>query len=674
MADIEKAVILKVGTSDSIKNIGDLRENIKELTKQLNGYDETVEGATRHVDGLKIGTDEYNKAVQQLNVNQNALRNAMNGTTASMDDVLKASNGVGQSYNALVARMKSLKQEIRNIDVSTEAGKQKFDDYARQIDEVNSQLKDMDEAMGSHVRNVGNYTSAFDNFGQVLSGLPPFMDKIKRGGENINKSMKILSANPIMGMLTLMAPLLVSIVKNLKESTTFTEAWDKAMKAFEPVGNAVNAIFEKLGALVGNVVEWFVALTAEYKDTFKVIIAGAVGVGNAILQFLLAPIRTSIEAFKGLGQVMKDVFTGNWKQIKDDAVAATSAINDAFLKGFDFKGAYKEGQKAADAFFDGAGSRKKKASKTGKDIAKEITVAISEELTLDDDPLKDYFEQLEKAAKERRKQLERDEKDADRILQNQLQWNALREDDEKKRAANAYEIQRAANEARLQLLREYQAEAEALEDYEGAGEAYREALQLEIDMEREAFAEKKRIREEDKKNAEENAKQRIDIMQGAMGALSKILGSVADAVEGEAEGNEKAAKRIKGLRISAAIIDTISGALAAYTSAQSLGVPMGPIMGAINAAAVTAAGIAEIAKIKSTKVGSGDGGSSPSVSLASIAAPAVAVNLPEVRNVTTATEEDRYERMAASNKVYILNSDLEANDEYHKVQIAEATF
>ena len=101
---------------------------------------------------------------------------------------------------------------------------------------------------------------------------------------------------------------------------------------------------------------------------------------------------------------------------------------------------------------------------------------------------------------------------------------------------------------------------------------------------------------------------------------------------------------------------------------------MGPIMGAINAAAVTAAGIAEIAKIKSTKVGSGDGGSSPSVSLASIAAPAVAVNLPEVRNVTTATEEDRYERMAASNKVYILNSDLEANDEYHKVQITEATF
>ena len=163
-------------------------------------------------------------------------------------------------------------------------------------------------------------------------------------------------------------------------------------------------------------------------------------------------------------------------------------------------------------------------------------------------------------------------------------------------------------------------------------------------------------------------------MQGAMGALSKILGSVADAVEGEAEGNEKAAKRIKGLRISAAIIDTISGALAAYTSAQSLGVPMGPIMGAINAAAVTAAGIAEIAKIKSTKVGSGDSGSGASVSLASMAAPAVAVNLPEVRNVTTATEEDRYERMAASNKVYILNSDLEANDEYHKVQIAEATF
>ena len=59
---------------------------------------------------------------------------------------------------------------------------------------------------------------------------------------------------------------------------------------------------------------------------------------------------------------------------------------------------------------------------------------------------------------------------------------------------------------------------------------------------------------------------------------------------------------------------------------------------------------------------------------ASIAPPATSVDLPEVRNVTTASEEDRLDRMASSQKVYILNSDLEANEEYHAAQVAEATF
>ena len=164
----EQALILRVTTVDSAKSVGDLRENIKQLNTLLNATSKAMEGDEKATEALTIGTDEYKQAVQQLTENQNALRNAMNGTSASYDDVIKSAKGIGTTYNSLVSQMKTLKQEIRNVDVSTEEGKQKFTDLALQIDSLNNQLKDMDADMGSHVRNVGNYTSAFDNFSNKL--------------------------------------------------------------------------------------------------------------------------------------------------------------------------------------------------------------------------------------------------------------------------------------------------------------------------------------------------------------------------------------------------------------------------------------------------------------------------------------------------------------------------
>lgn len=115
-------------------------------------------------------------------------------------------------------------------------------------------------------------------------------------------------------------------------------------------------------------------------------------------------------------------------------------------------------------------------------------------------------------------------------------------------------------------------------------------------------------------------------------SLSSVLGSVADAWQSEIQAQVDAGKMseeegkkqfeyVKGLQIAEAVINTISGAIAAFTSAQSLGFPWGQIIGAANAAAVTAAGVAQIAKIKNTEFG-GKGTSS----VADIAAPAVAYN------------------------------------------------
>ena len=166
----------------------------------------------------------------------------------------------------------------------------------------------------------------------------------------------------------------------------------------------------------------------------------------------------------------------------------------------------------------------------------------------------------------------------------------------------------------------------------------------------------------------------MQTLSGMASGVSSILGSIADAMEDNTEMTEEEAKKAKNLRVASATIDMLQGAVTAYASAQSLGVPMGPIIGAINAAAVIAAGIANIAKIKATQVSANSSSSQTPTVPAQVNAPTVSPQVQQVRTLTSASEEDRLNRMADDHRVYILSSDLEADRDQHRVQVEETTF
>ena len=163
----------------------------------------------------------------------------------------------------------------------------------------------------------------------------------------------------------------------------------------------------------------------------------------------------------------------------------------------------------------------------------------------------------------------------------------------------------------------------------------------------------------------------LSTMTQVASATSSILGSIADMYESNTEMTEEEAKKVKNIRIAGATIDMLQGAVTAYAGAQSLGVPMGPIVGAINAAAVVAAGIANIAKIKAQQVNTG---SSSSQTPAVVEAPSVTPEMSQVRTITGASEEERLNRMAEDRKVYLVTSELEAKQTDEKVRIQETTF
>ena len=598
----ETITILKVGTNEAVASVNDLKTNINELKKALGD--------------LEIGSEEYQSTLKDLNINQAALKDALYATSASMEDVSAAAKGTSESYNSLVRQMAALKQEARAVDVSTEEGKARFRQLATEINGVNDKLKEMDALQGNYQRNVGNYKSALEGLHGIFPNIPPSMGKVKGALDGVDKSMRLMSTNPVFGIVALLSPLLIKITGELKENETAVGAIEKAMKALQPVFDLVKKAVEVMAGWISRAVDYFVELTAGSGETFKNIVAGAVGVGNAVLQFILTPIRTTIDAFKGLGNVVRDLFRGDFKAMKEDAAAAASGIKDAFVKGFSFGENFRVGKEVGEQFAAGLGSTKR----TVRTAAAEVAQTATEELAKVTDAMINQMDRALAKQLEERKRIQAELKDIDAWIVDET----------------------AATTAEIDAI---------FED----------------------------LAEQDRRRAEEQAamaKARVDMWNAVASTTSTLLGNIADAYEAASGDEEKAANRTKGLRIAAATIDTIAGAIGAFMNAQkTLPVGVAQAVGAAQAAAVTAAGVAQIAKIKAVKIGGSSAGSASSASVpAFVAAPSVQPVIQEVRNITGASEDDRLDRMAADQRVYLVTTELEAKMHDRRVQLSEASF
>lgn len=182
----------------------------------------------------------------------------------------------------------------------------------------------------------------------------------------------------------------------------------------------------------------------------------------------------------------------------------------------------------------------------------------------------------------------------------------------------------------------------------------------------------------------EAIEQQIDMYSDLANSIADIFGSIADILEDDIknkvkngelteEEGEKQFKAVKAFQIAQATIQTISGAIAAFMSCQSLPWPANAIVGAVQAAAVTAAGIAQIAKIKSTQLGGG--GSSAGSPTAAPVQTAPEEYVPQyTQNATGESEITRLADSIHNQKVYVVESDITEAQNRSKVRVTESTW
>lgn len=629
---MEEAIILKVGTEDAVKSVNDLKENIKLLKTSLGD--------------LEIGTQEYQNTLDELKVNQNALKDAIYATSTSMDDVAKAATGASESYNSLVHRMAALKEEWRATN--SEARR---NELGEQIAKVNQRLKDMDASVGNFQRNVGNYSSALaglrDGFVATAGGASSVINPVR----NVTLGLKALSATPVISILGLLANILSKVISNLESSESNTNRLKVALAPLTAGANLVTKAFQFLGEKLADVAEWTTKVLQKFgllnkeSEIHKKIAEDEIALVERRREVEMANADAQLEIAKLRAQAAeKDKYTASERlKFIEEAAQKEREIADRNIEL-----ARKEYEVLQEK------SKLSQNSKEDNDALASAYVTLQNAETA-------YFNKTRELNAQRVEALNAIKAEADALdkLNNK-----------KLEAVKINGILKEADKETSDLKKELAADQKS---FIAEMDAEWDALQAEItaDIEEEDRLNREKI-EEDKERQEA----KVASMYAVADATSSILSSIADMYEADEENAKKNAKKIKALRIVSATIDMLNGAIGAFTQASStLPPPFGQIIGAANAAAVITMGTMNIAKIKNANYDSNGGGTtSASLPSASVSAPSVVTQMSSTRTITSASEEDRLNRMASSQKVYILQSDIEASSNQSKVQVAESSF
>lgn len=574
MAENIETKVLSVDVGGAITNIKEYKQHIDSLKGTLLG--------------LEKGTEQYNAVATELVKEQQKL-------TEVMDVAKGKGEAVEGSYDNLSKTMSELKKQFKATGDEAERA-----NLALKINDINNQLKDMDASVGVFSRNVGNYSQAYEEAFKTVIG----------------------SLDDVDGLLGEVAGNVNSLFPLIKQTTAAATAGLKGIKkaiATTGIGLLIVAVgelaahFDDVRRAVGVTDEKFQEFKSTVTGVLKTIVAGVVGVGNSILQFLITPIKTFIEVVKGAGTLIKDVFTGNFKKIKEDAVSAGNAVTNALNSGIKFKANFNKGKEFADNLIQDIQDNLNKSDKNP------VTVTVQPKLK---------------------------EVDTSNLNSGEDVNLKLRQEEEKQ----ALKDQERLNKEYIDIEKDLYSE-----------------LNSNLDQYNKDYFEKFKEQQEEEARVLEERRNNI---KSFVSSTSDIIGMVADAWESsiksqietgkisEEEG-KKQFEQVKALETAVAIINTLAAGVEAFKGITKASGGWALAAAIAQMVATIGVGMAQVAKIQSTQLGT------KSTQVTSVTTPNLGSIVNEyqpqyVSNITNNTELDNLANALQKNpiKAYVVESDI----------------
>ena len=627
-----------------------MEEIRKILTVDLGNTATTLKDYKKHIDDLRASllqldetSEEYKKISQQIKNEQDKLNEVMKAGKYDVDQ----EEG---SYNLLAKTMSELKKEWKAT--GDEARRAKL---GQQILDINNQLKELDESTGDFHRSVGDYANAFEEaFNTCLDGMSSLDGPLGELGGNVKD--------------------LVPLIKATSEAATKGLSGVRKAVLSTGVGALVVAVgllvshWDDFRKLVGISDEQMAAFKDTTVNTLKNIISGVVGVGNVIVQSLLTPIRTVIEAFKGLGNVVRDVFTGDFKSIKEDAAGAIAGITSTIRDGFSFKDNYNTGVEVAEGIFAGINSRLNEAEAVGEAVSEAVDTGATNKAT-DKADASQPTNEAEEIDNETVKILER------LSQRGKSKLDLLKEQYEKERALLIqHNLDTSALDAEF-AERSAEIEAEMSAELDGVLERLRQSSLSRWDIEREELETKYQYEHdllvaagEDTTALEQYySEQRIKINEDEAAAkralmmleVNNMVSSMGGMFGALSQLSEEGSEQQKAFSIMETILNTLSAIMGIWAGYSEFG-PLGYAAAIAQTATVTALGAATIAKMKAVTKDSA-GSASVSGLTAGVSAPSAGGS-----NLTMTSVNPLLDEQADLNR---LNAASAGNDKMQNVRV-----
>ena len=603
------------------------------------------------------------------------------GAVAAVNNMTTALDKADTSTQSLKGQLRQMQQQLANLDPNTEEFQKLSIEAGKLKDKINDASEAVRAQAGPAFESLGNNASLlkqrlfnldFEGVGQSVKALAGNINNLKfgeasKGVGSLTSGFgalgKALLTNPIFLIGGVIA-LVVTNIESLINRVPF-----------------LSAAFEAVGDVVGTVVQGFKDLT----DWIGITENAAADAANKSIELQDETIKQidrnakrQIALARQNGKDVNDAIREAEQQKLNTYQKTVDDINN--LNGTLTKQQIDARQAASDAIFDIETARiERQADQNQKDIEQKE----AREKKAQEDAQKRAEDAAQKAKERRQKEKEQREYEAQFIAELYAEQDAQIEANNKELAdrlaaiwQRANELSRAATQEQADEIKAIQDELEVYLDEKG-----KTAQELELQRLQDAYFEKKTLLENagqdttaitekyeaeqdaiKKKYADEDAARQQELtqkkIQFAGNALNAIAG-LADAFAGKDKKNAKRNFQIsKAFSIAQAGVNTALAATAALALKPSESLFPGQRF--VEMGLAIAAGVAQIAKISSTKFnesGGDSGGGGGSSNFASMASSAMGSGgtVPTFNAMNLAMLQNRPEQTP---KAYVLAQDV----------------
>ena len=291
-----------------------IRTEVYESEETMQSLKNRIKSLQDEILNLDKDTEKYNKTLEEL-------QKASQKYNETISLTKKNAFALEGSYDALTQKMSLLKKEWRATNDES-----RRNELGKQIADINTQLKAMDAEIGNYQRNVGNYEGSLQNQFQLLrQEIKKYQSEVlsaEEGTEEWRQAIQRLGdAKHRLEDMNEMAKLATNDIGN--QLSALTSVGSGVASAF----GAVQGVMTLVGKDTDNLQKQMVKMQA-----VMAIVQGAQGIDGMIkgLKGLSMTIKTLGTNIKGLTQIMGK---NGWLAVVLALAAALFKLNQAIQNG-----------------------------------------------------------------------------------------------------------------------------------------------------------------------------------------------------------------------------------------------------------------------------------------------------------------------------------------------------